>query len=75
MGNLADALLLASIAGPGSDLEKSTVKRYLESQIDRSFMRVATAVVEKDLGALVRGIHSTPPPFGRYVYVVFDVCV
>jgi protein transport protein SEC31 len=56
MGNLADALLLATIAGPGSQLQTDTIKRYLESQMDRSFMRVAAAVVDKDLGALVRGV-------------------
>jgi len=56
MGNLADALLLASLAGPGSELEKKTIQRYLESQMDRSFMRVAMAVVDKDLSSLVRGV-------------------
>jgi len=55
MGNLADALLLATIAGPGSALQNSTIKRYLEEQSQRSFMRVAMAVIDKDLGALVRG--------------------
>ena len=48
--------LYLSLAGPGSELEKKTIQRYLESQMDRSFMRVAMAVVDKDLSSLVRGV-------------------
>ena len=54
-GNHADALVIASLSGAGSVLFNKTIRRYLEQQQHKPFSSIASAVVDRDYDAIIRG--------------------